>query len=640
MKKLLVSITILLLTLPAWAQVPKTLSFQGFLTDASENAIHDSSVPMTFTLYSGASTVVWGPESHTVDVDNGRYSVILGQGSPPVSMDNVDFDMQYTLEISVDGNILSPRIPLTSAPYALTVGKIIKGTMIENDASDDSKRAITTNHVKDNAITGAKIVSDPSNDSQRPITTNHIKDGQITNAKIATNAITAAKIGDDQVTIAKIGTAGAGDANKALITDGSGNPAWSTITSAMIGTDQITTAKIAADQVTIDKIGTAGAGDANKALITDGSGNPAWSTITTAMIGPDQVTAAKIGTAGATDANKVLSTNGSGDPSWTTVSTAMIGDDQVTTAKIGTAGVSDGSKIMATNGSGDPVWTSSISNAQLPTAISQTTIASSDYMRADGGLYVGPSFSDPANNLIVASGSKVGIGTTAAPAYTLEVEQAVGNSNYVMRVNKLNTNTGLIRFDRGATLLGYIYELSGTLHFGPFTGSHLASAETEVPEGFIVSFSGKLDYVSEQSTEPIYGVKVSAKANDPSVLGVYLGRIKDETSNHMAVAAVGNGDMWVIDNGKDIQPGDLLITADVAGHAMVDNGNFGRLNVIARAAQKVNWSEENQFIDGKKHKRISILFESMVVNNDVKKLEEDVEDLRKEIEALKSLIKN
>ncbi len=640
MKKILYTGIMLLVAFCALSQsVPKTLSFQGYLTDASENAIHNSSVPMTFTLYSGASPV-WGPESHTVDVDNGRYSVILGQGSPPVSLDNVAFDTQYTLEISVDGNVLTPRIPLTSAPYALTVGKVIKGTMIENDASDDSKRAITTNHVKDNAITGAKIVSDPSNDAQRPITTNHIKDSQVTAAKIASNAITSAKIGADQVTIDKIGTAGAGDANKALVTDGSGNPVWSTVTTAMIGTDQVTNAKIGADQVTIDKIGTAGAGDANKALVTDGSGNPLWSTVTTAMIAADQVTTAKIGTAGVTDGNKVLSTNGSGDPSWTSVSTVMIGDDQVTTAKIGTAGAGDANKILATNGSGDPAWTSTITNAQLPTAISQTTVAASDYMRADGGLYVGPAFSDPANNLIVASGSKVGIGTTAAPAYTLEVEQPVGNSNYVMRVNKLNTNSGLVRFDRGATLLGYIYELSGTLHFGPFTGSHLASSEKEIPEGSIVSFSGTLSYLSEQSSEPIYGVKVSSKANDPSVLGVYLGRIKDEKSNHMAVAAVGNGDMWVIDNGKDIQPGDLLITGDIAGHAMVDNGNFGRLNVIARAAQKVNWSEEHQWIEGRKHKRISILFESMVVNNDVKKLEEDVKDLRKEIEALKSLIKN
>ncbi|MEQ6167355.1 hypothetical protein AAOE16_09180, partial [Ekhidna sp. MALMAid0563] len=52
-------------------------------------------------------------------------------------------------------------------------------------------------------------------------TITNIGSAEITNSSIAT-----ADIGDDQVTAAKIGTAGAGDANKVLATDASGNPSF------------------------------------------------------------------------------------------------------------------------------------------------------------------------------------------------------------------------------------------------------------------------------------------------------------------------------------------------------------------------------------------------------------------------------
>jgi hypothetical protein len=45
---------------------------------------------------------------------------------------------------------------------------------------------------------------------------------------IAASAVTTEKIADDAVTVAKIGTAGAGDANKTLTTNASGDPQWAT----------------------------------------------------------------------------------------------------------------------------------------------------------------------------------------------------------------------------------------------------------------------------------------------------------------------------------------------------------------------------------------------------------------------------
>lgn len=60
----------------SFGQAPDSLSFQGFLTDSTGNPIDAAGVGMTFTLYKGA-TPVWS-ESQSVDVDDGRFDVLLG----------------------------------------------------------------------------------------------------------------------------------------------------------------------------------------------------------------------------------------------------------------------------------------------------------------------------------------------------------------------------------------------------------------------------------------------------------------------------------------------------------------------------------------------------------------------------------
>ena len=96
--------------------------------------------------------------------------------------------------------------------------------------------------------------------------------------------------------------------------------------------------------------------------------------------------------------------------------------------------------------------------------------------------------------------------------------------------------------------------------------------------------------------------------------------------------AVGNGQMWVVDNGEGIQPGDLLISSGVAGHAMKDEGKYEVTYVVARAAESVDWEEVAETVDDVKHKRISVLFENFqVVRSDRK-----VEEQQKTIETLKT----
>jgi hypothetical protein len=89
------------------------------------------------------------------------------------------------------------------------------------------------------------------------------------------------------------------------------------------------------------------------------------------------------------------------------------------------------------------------------------------------------------------------------------------------------------------------------------------------------------------------------------------------------IMAVGNGEMWVIDDGQDIEIGDHLISSDLAGHAIRDAGEFPVSHIIGLAVEAVNWDEGEESVDGRKHRRISILFERFTVNHAVQQTAEN-----------------
>jgi hypothetical protein len=103
------------------ANPPRTIFYQGRLTS-------DTGVPLngTFTLdfalcatsdCTDGSDPLW-TESHTgVSVDRGVYSIYLGSntaGGLPESL----FDQKLWLEVSIDGNLFTPRTELSAMPYS------------------------------------------------------------------------------------------------------------------------------------------------------------------------------------------------------------------------------------------------------------------------------------------------------------------------------------------------------------------------------------------------------------------------------------------------------------------------------------------------------------------------------------------
>jgi hypothetical protein len=108
-----------------WGQVPKTISYQGVLTDSDGAIVPDGNFNVRFRLYDAVTggLPLW-QEVQTVSTYNGIFNVILGN----VVALNLPFNEPYWLGITIGTSAeLVPRTPLTSSPYSLNA----KGTFME-----------------------------------------------------------------------------------------------------------------------------------------------------------------------------------------------------------------------------------------------------------------------------------------------------------------------------------------------------------------------------------------------------------------------------------------------------------------------------------------------------------------------------
>jgi hypothetical protein len=127
-------LAVLALVTTAVAQPPETVNFQGTLKTSGGMAVPDGNYNLTFRIYnqSVGGSPLW-TEVQNVAVSGSLFNVILGLANPL----SLPFDAQYWLGIQVDVDPeLTPRVPLTSVPYALNVadGKVVKSL---NGLTDD-----------------------------------------------------------------------------------------------------------------------------------------------------------------------------------------------------------------------------------------------------------------------------------------------------------------------------------------------------------------------------------------------------------------------------------------------------------------------------------------------------------------------
>ncbi len=145
------------------AAVPMTMTHQGRLLDSGGSPVNGP-VDLTFRLYDVAvgGGVLW-EEVNLVTVDDGLYSVILGQSTPlDFSVIGIRPDSLW-LEIQVNADLpLTPRVRLTSSPLS-AVSTSLRGDVLSapnqlflTDSLGDT--TITLSGVKDDNGSGAAQV--------------------------------------------------------------------------------------------------------------------------------------------------------------------------------------------------------------------------------------------------------------------------------------------------------------------------------------------------------------------------------------------------------------------------------------------------------------------------------------------------
>jgi hypothetical protein len=280
---------------PALAQLPRTISFQGVLGDATGALVPNGPAILDVAIYDAPTggTALF-TERLNVTVLDGVFNAIIGSSGSGIPV-AVDFDKQYWLGVTVGGGVeIAPRTPFTSVPYALNAAVAQHSLTADRATNSDTATHATHSNTSD-AVTGGFVTSlngqqgvleimgagatrvtragnqiiitstdtsggairridnfdgslviDPPQGPfitmfirEQGVQTHHLRDMSITTAKIIDGAVTTPKIGDGAVTTPKI-------SNGAVTTE-------------KIADNAVTTPKIADQAVTLSKINHAGA---------------------------------------------------------------------------------------------------------------------------------------------------------------------------------------------------------------------------------------------------------------------------------------------------------------------------------------------------------------------------------------------
>lgn len=266
-------IFLLIAALSANAQIPRTISFQGVLADATGKFVADGVHRLTIRIYDSptAASAVY-LETHEATVVRGVFNVIIGSSTPiPLSL---SFDRAYFLGVSVaDGAELAPRTPMTAVPYALRaavaedlapeagVVRSINGRTGEVTLQGAGATTVTqtgsTITISSSGGAGATGIQGVQNadgtisitNPNGPVATIGIADSAISGRKIARDAVTAAHLAPASVTQASIA---AGVSLPPIGT--AGGDLIGNYPNPTIANGAVTTAKLRDASVTVDKI--------------------------------------------------------------------------------------------------------------------------------------------------------------------------------------------------------------------------------------------------------------------------------------------------------------------------------------------------------------------------------------------------
>lgn len=134
--------------------IPRTLSYQGVLTEPNGTLMQDGIYSITVRLYDNlnAENPIYS-ESHNVTVVRGLFNILIGsQFAIPKT---IAFDRAYFLGVSVNNaDEMKPRTPLTASPYALRAESSARADVatVAESLAPNAKAVQSLNNITGNVI--------------------------------------------------------------------------------------------------------------------------------------------------------------------------------------------------------------------------------------------------------------------------------------------------------------------------------------------------------------------------------------------------------------------------------------------------------------------------------------------------------
>lgn len=213
---------------PLVAQMPRTISYQGLLTQANGEPIVDGTYELVTRLFNAESggTLLW-EENHTTAVRRGLFSVYLGEQVPLTS---VDMSQRMFLETAIVGGPVFPRTRLAMVPMAMRAmladsakgltqtanGFVRSLNNLQGNVYVRARNGVSLTQVGDTLVlqssvqpSGVQSLYSPDNtirilSGNGPNAGLDVRDGAITQAKIAPGAVGTSELAGGSVTLSKL----------------------------------------------------------------------------------------------------------------------------------------------------------------------------------------------------------------------------------------------------------------------------------------------------------------------------------------------------------------------------------------------------------------------------------------------------
>ena len=160
--KLILIVLLLIFQTTGYGQIPKTMTYQGVLSDATGEPLPDGNYSLTFRIYDTETdgSPLWS-EAHLILAMNGIFNVILGEITPI----SLKFEHPYWLGIQVGTEPeLTPRIRFTSAANSFKSIKADTTQTVTGPAGGDLAGNFMTPRVA--GIQGNPVAATPPEEGQ------------------------------------------------------------------------------------------------------------------------------------------------------------------------------------------------------------------------------------------------------------------------------------------------------------------------------------------------------------------------------------------------------------------------------------------------------------------------------------------